>query len=231
MGSGIPLNDFDLFLLLLISELARLASNESSSYNVTNIQTLGLSPEEQCLGSVADSTCFEGLCPEAALYSECSEDVSKPNPSLTPELGSCAPLWQEYSAALRSPSVSPWLCSTLFITQPCNPVGEFYLPTGGDWAAYPTAGHAGGCVPQRWRFACKEHSALISMEPFKCFQMLPCFEKYSDTWCYFPDLNATCWYRIRKKLLSASFNKSGRSNSQCLHLMGDVKGLFKSWLL
>lgn len=107
-----------------------------------------------------------------------------------------------YGSALRRwfPSVSVSDCSTLFITQPCNPVGECYLPAGGDWAAHPTAEHTGGWVPQRWGFACKEHSALISTEAFKCFQMLLCFEKqtYSDTWYYFPDLNVTCWYRIRK---------------------------------
>lgn len=35
-----------------------------------------------------------------------------------------------------------------------------------------TAEQAGGWVAQRWCFACKEHSALISTEPLKCFHAL-----------------------------------------------------------
>lgn len=101
-----------------------------------------------------------------------------------------------------------WLCSTALQFS-----WRILLPSGWDWAAHPSMEHTGGCGPHWWCFACKEHLALKQTNKQKSgmFCHLTSFSRFE---CCFPIPH-------KKNVVSASFNKSGRSKSQCTHLKGD----------
>jgi len=92
-------------------------------------------------------------------------------------------LWQEYSAALRFPSVSiPDSAAHYSSHSPASQWENVIYPPEETGQHTPLWSMQESEFPSS-DFACKEHSARISTEAFKCFQMLPCFEKqrYSDT--------------------------------------------------